>query len=153
MEATASPYLIAILLTATLTIICVAVHYEALRLISAMHPRHWSGKVNIGVMILLIILAHVLEAVLFSTGYWLGADVFGIGELKGLHDHGAAAYVYFSLETFTTQSIGDVIPMGQLRLLASVQPLVGLMLIGWSTSFTFLVMRRDWRTDELADRD
>jgi hypothetical protein len=43
--------------------------------------------------------------------------------------------------------------MGQLRLLASVQPLVGLMLIGWSTSFTFLVMRRDWRTDELADRD
>ncbi|MNL22129.1 hypothetical protein D3C87_1434580 [compost metagenome] len=90
---------------------------------------------------------------LFSSGYWLGADVFGIGELKGLHDHGVAAYVYFSLETFTTQSIGDIIPMGQLRLVASVQPLVGLMLIGWSTSFTFLVMRRDWRTDELADRD
>ncbi len=95
----------------------------------------------------------MLEAVLFSTGYWLGADVLGIGELKGMHDHGAAAYVYFSLETFTTQSIGDIIPMGQLRLVASVQPLVGLMLIGWSTSFTFLVMRRDWRTDELADRD
>lgn len=153
MENPAPLYLIAVLLTAALTILCVAVHYEALRLISSMHPRLWSGKVNIGVMILLIIVAHGLEAVVFSAGYWLGADVFGIGELRGMHDHGAIAYIYFSLETFTTQSIGDVIPVGQLRLLASVQPLVGLMLIGWSTSFTFLVMRRDWRADDLDDHD
>ncbi|WP_223277405.1 ion channel [Cupriavidus metallidurans] len=65
-----------------------------------------------------------------------------------MQEHGPAAYIYFSLETFTTQSIGDIVPIGQLRLLAAVQPLVGLILIGWSTSFTFLIMRRDWQWDD-----
>ncbi|SDD86308.1 Ion channel [Cupriavidus sp. YR651] len=152
MPDTATDYLIAIALTASLTILCVGLHYEALRLISAFHPKRLSGKVNIGAMILLIIVAHCLEAMVFSMGYWLGSDVFGIGELQGMRDHGVIAYIYFSLETFTTQSIGDIFPVGQLRLLASVQPLVGLMLIGWSTSFTFLLMRRDWRVDERDDR-
>ncbi|WP_423199252.1 MULTISPECIES: two pore domain potassium channel family protein [unclassified Cupriavidus] len=153
MPETAAHYLIAILLTTTLTVITVALHYEALRLISNVHPRHWSGKVNIGAMLVLIIIAHCVEALVFALGYWFGTSVLQIGTLKGMPDHGIAAFVYFSLETFTTQSIGDIFPVGPLRLVAAVQPLVGLMLIGWSTSFTFLLMRRDWRADELDERD
>ena len=144
-------YLIAVGLTAALTVICVALHYEALRLISSVHPKRLSGKISIGVVILLIILTHCLEAVVFSGGYWLGVEQLGIGRLTGMQQHGAAAYIYFSLETFTTQSIGDIFPVGQLRLLASVQPLVGLILIGWSTSFTFLIMRRDWQWDDYRE--
>ncbi|GAA0847214.1 MAG: potassium transporter Kef [Cupriavidus sp.] len=146
-------YLISTGLTATLTVCCVGLHYEALRLISAFHPKRLSGKFNIGGVILLIILTHCLEAVVFSVGYWLGTDILAIGRLTGMREHGALAYLYFSLETFTTQSIGDIVPQGPLRLLASVQPLVGLILIGWSTSFTFLIMRRDWRGDEMDARD
>ncbi|MGT2492638.1 ion channel [Cupriavidus basilensis] len=55
-------------------------------------------------------------------------------------------YFYFSLETFTTQSLGDISPVGATRLIASIEPLVGLILIGWSTSFTYIIMRRDWQT-------
>jgi hypothetical protein len=29
--------------------------------------------------------------------------------------------------------------------MASLEPLVGLILIGWSTSLTFVLMRRYWR--------
>jgi len=145
-------YLIAVGITAGLTVFCVGLHYEALRLISAIHPKRLSGKVNIGVVIVLIILTHCLEAIVFSGGYWLGAEQLGIGRLAGTHEHGVAAYIYFSLETFTTQSIGDILPVGQLRLLAAVQPLVGLILIGWSTSFTFLIMRRDWQWDDERER-
>ncbi len=29
--------------------------------------------------------------------------------------------------------------------MASLEPLVGLMMIGWSTSLTFVLMRRYWR--------
>lgn len=141
-------YLLAVGLTAGLTVICVGLHYEALRLISSIHPKRLSGKLNIAVMILLIILTHCIEAVIFSGGYWLGTELLGIGRLSGMQEHGPAAYIYFSLETFTTQSIGDIVPIGQLRLLAAVQPLVGLILIGWSTSFTFLIMRRDWQWDD-----
>jgi hypothetical protein len=141
-------YLIAVGLTAGLTVICVGLHYEALRLISSIHPKRLSGTLSIALVIVLIILAHCVEAVVFSGGYWLGAEWLGIGRLTGMREHGAAAYIYFSLETFTTQSVGDIVPIGQLRLLASVQPLVGLILIGWSTSFTFLIMRRDWQWDD-----
>ena len=153
MQDTTGSYLIAIAMTAVLTIITVAMHYEALRLISAIHPRRWSGKVNIGAMIVLIIAAHCVEAMMFGLGYWLGTDVFHVGSLKGMPDHGTAAYIYFSLETFTTQSIGDIFPVGPLRLVAAVEPVVGLMLIGWSTSFTFLQMRRDWRADDAGEVD
>lgn len=151
MHDTTGSYLIAIAMTVVLTVIAVALHYEALRLISSLHPRRWSSKVNIGAMIVLIIAAHCVEAMVFGFGYWVGTNVFMIGSLKGMPDHGTAAFIYFSLETFTTQSIGDIFPVGPLRLVAAVQPVVGLMLIGWSTSFTFLQMRLDWRADDLDD--
>ncbi len=141
-------YLISAALTAALTVLCVGIHYEALKLISSFHPKRLSGNLNIGAVILLIIVTHCVEAIVFSLGYWLGTHVLPIGRLSGMREHGAIAYIYFSLETFTTQSIGDIIPVGPIRLLASVQPLVGLILIGWSTSFTFLIMRRDWRGDD-----
>lgn len=153
MDETPLNYLIAVGLTASLTLLCVGIHYEALRLISEFHPKRLSGKLNIGTVIVLIILTHCLEAIVFSAGYWVGNDVLSIGKLTGMREHGAIAYIYFSLETFTTQSIGDIFPVGPLRLLASVQPLVGLILIGWSTSFTFLIMRRDWRGDEMEIND
>ncbi len=153
MPDTPANYLISVGLTAALTVLCVGIHYEALRLISSFHPKRLSGKLNIGVVILLIIVTHCVEAIVFSAGYWLGSDVLDIGQLSGMREHGAIAYIYFSLETFTTQSIGDIFPIGPLRLLASVQPLVGLILIGWSTSFTFLIMRRDWRGDEMDAHD
>lgn len=146
-------YLLSVGLTAALTVLSVAIHYEALKLISSFHPKRLSGKLNIGAVILLIILTHCLEAIVFSLGYWVGVNHLGIGQLNGMREHGAIAYIYFSLETFTTQSIGDIVPIGPLRLLASVQPLVGLILIGWSTSFTFLIMRRDWRGEEMETHD
>ncbi len=153
MDDTPVNYLISVGLTATLTVLAVGIHYEALRLISEFHPKRLSGKLNIGAVIVLIIVTHCVEAIVFSVGYWLGADVLTIGRLTGMREHGAIAYIYFSLETFTTQSIGDIFPVGPLRLLASVQPLVGLILIGWSTSFTFLIMRRDWRGEEAERHD
>jgi hypothetical protein len=36
------------------------------------------------------------------------------------------------------------VPHGQLRLLAGVEALNGLLLIGWTTSYTFLAMEKFW---------
>lgn len=146
MPATATHYVIAIGLAVLLTLVSVVIHYEALRLITSMHPRRWSGKVNIGVMIVCLIVSHFLEAMLFGAGYWLGVEVLSLGFFTGSLQMGPLVYFYFSLETFTTQSLGDIFPVGPLRLIASVEPLVGLILIGWSTSYTFLHMRRNWHT-------
>jgi hypothetical protein len=39
------------------------------------------------------------------------------------------------------------VPDGVLRLLAGVEALNGLLLIGWSASYTYLAMERFWNDD------
>ena len=138
--------LLALACVSILTVTVVAIHYEALRLLSGMNPRRWTGRVNVGVLIVCIILAHSLEAMVFAVGYWFAGHVLGLGGLTSAHPITPIVSLYFSLETFTTQSLGDIAPVGATRLLASIEPLVGLILIGWSTSFTYIIMRRDWPT-------
>lgn len=155
METSAEHYSLALLCTAVLTVTVVGIHYEALRLLSGMHPRRWSGRMNIGVLIVCIILVHCLEALVFAAGFWFADRVLGLGGLAGVavpgveaaRAPGALVYAYFALETFTTQSLGDIVPVGASRLIASIEPLVGLILIGWSTSFTYVMMRRDWELE------
>ena len=136
----------ALALTIVLSIGAVLIHYEALRLLSGERPwRPAFARLQVVSIIVGILMAHIAEASLFSLGYWLADAVLHIG---GFSDPGVlspAQYFYFSIETFTTQGVGDLYAVGPLRLVASVEPLIGLMLIGWSTSFTFLVMRRFWR--------
>ncbi|CAG2139779.1 hypothetical protein LMG31506_02166 [Cupriavidus yeoncheonensis] len=150
MESSAEHYSLALLCAAILTVTVVAIHYEALRLFSALHPKRWSGRVNIGVLIMCIILVHCLEAMVFALGFWLCDHGLGLGGLTSSREITPVVYVYFALETYTTQSLGDVYPVGASRLIASIEPLVGLILIGWSTSFTYVMMRRDWQFDEKA---
>jgi hypothetical protein len=124
----------------------VLIHYEALRLISAVSaqapltPRFKMLTVIVGV-----VAAHMIEAGVFAIAFWLGAEVLSFGHFVGHVPHDTFQYYYFALETYTTQSVGDLYPVGGLRVLASLEPLVGLILIGWSTSLTFILMRRYWR--------
>ena len=48
------------------------------------------------------------------------------------------------METYTSLGLGDIHPTGPMRLLVGLEALAGLMLIGWSSSFTYLSMRRFW---------
>jgi hypothetical protein len=52
--------------------------------------------------------------------------------------------LYFSAETFSSLEFGDITPAGPLRLIAGSETLVGLLLIGWSASYTFVAMERFW---------
>ena len=52
--------------------------------------------------------------------------------------------MYFSAETYTSLGFGDLTPNGPVRLLAGVEALNGLLLIGWSASFTYISMERFW---------
>jgi hypothetical protein len=42
---------------------------------------------------------------------------------------------YFSLATFSTLGLGDVLPETQWRILAALESLSGLLFIGWSTAY------------------
>ena len=124
----------------------VLIHYEGLRLISAIAQQApLSSRLKMLVVIMGVVAAHMIEAGVFAIGFWLGAEVFDIGRFMGQAPTNAYQYYGFALETYTTLSVGDLYPVGGLRAMASLEPLVGLILIGWSTSLTFFLMRRYWR--------
>ena len=133
--------------------IVVVVHFQALQLLSAPRGRGAAGvHAKLLTIIFGLLAAHILETAIFAFGYWAGERAFGLGSFVGARPMGTLHYFYFSLETYTTQGVGDVYATGPLRLVASLEPLVGLMLIGWSTSFTFLMMGRDWTLRARARR-
>ena len=53
-------------------------------------------------------------------------------------------YLYFSMETYTSLGLGDVVPQGIIRLLAGMEVLNGILLIGWSASFVVVAMQHIW---------
>ena len=130
-----------------MVMLTVLVHYESLRLISDrliprlhMHPRPQMMFVIFGVF-----LAHTVEVWLFTFCYLFMERDFGLGHFLGLTQHTLIDYMYFSVVTYTSLGIGDVYPEGGLRLLTGVEALTGLLMIGWSASYTYLAMERLWR--------
>jgi hypothetical protein len=70
-----------------------------------------------------------------------------VGSLAGHLEGGTLDFFYFSIATYTTLGIGDLHPSGAMRLVAGIESLNGLVLIGWSASFTYLTMEEFWGTN------
>jgi hypothetical protein len=96
------------------------------------------------VVIVAAFLAHTLEVWIFAITYFLLANHFGLGSFHGDFDGSLHDHLYFSSVTYTSLGFGDVSPIGGLRLISGVEALTGLMMIGWSASFTYLAMEKFW---------
>jgi len=121
------------------------IHYEVLRLLTAGLP---VLRIRPRLQLILVILgafcAHFLEILLYGAAYWVLASWFDIGGMGPLGPLPFSRCLYFSAETYTTLGYGDVLPHGDLRLLAGLEALNGMLLIGWTASFTFLSMEKFW---------
>lgn len=140
---------------ALLMIFTTLIHYEALRLTSAVLPRlHMRSRTKPVVVIIAAFVAHVVEIALYAVTIYVLTRWFDVGALGGEGAPSFAATAYFSAETYTSLGYGDVVPHGPLRLLAGAEALNGLLLIGWSASFIFVAMERFWNVegDEQAER-
>jgi hypothetical protein len=135
---------------AALTCLCLLVattviHYEVLRLLTACLPiLRIRPRVQLIFVILGAFCAHFLEILLYGAAYWLLATWFDIGNMGQPGPLHFSRCLYFSAETYTTLGYGDVLPHGDLRLLAGLEALNGMLLIGWTASYTFLSMERFW---------
>lgn len=123
-------------------------HYEVLRLLSAWLPAlRIEPRLRLVFVILGAFVAHFAEILLYGAAYWLLASGFHVG---GMGPPGPLPFtrcLYFSAETFTTLGYGDVLPHGDLRLLAGLEALNGMLLMGWTASYTYLSMERLWHSD------
>jgi hypothetical protein len=120
-------------------------HYEALRLLTAILPRlHMTPRARLVVVMLATFAAHALEIVLYATAMAALVRSTSAGTL-GLDGAPAwSTFLYFSAETFTSLGYGDIVPRGALRALSGVEALNGLLLIGWTASFTYVAMQHLW---------
>jgi voltage-gated potassium channel len=99
-----------------------------------------SARRRVGLLIRLfvcIVLLHLIQVGLWAVVFWRAR------ELPTLE-----TAVYFSLTTYTTIGFGDVVLGPGWRVLAGIEGLTGLVLVGWSTAFVFAVVNRmyqHWR--------
>ena len=124
------------------------VHYEAL---TGLNVRLLRLRVPVRSKLLVVIfaafIAHAMEICLYGGAYY-GLDRLGVGSLSGPGGPSVLSSLYFSAETYSSVGFGDIVPLGPMRMLAGVEALNGLLLLGWTASFTYLSMERFWRDDQ-----
>ena len=131
------------------------IHYEVLRGLHVGLPRL---RIPIRTKLLVVIfgafVAHVLEIALYAVSLLALVHFPSEGSLSGEKTITFLECVYFSAETYTSLGLGDIAPLGPVRLLAGVEALNGLLLIAWSASFTYLSMEKFWpsRSHHQPDR-
>lgn len=130
---------------ACLVVLTTAIHYEVLHGLSAMLPGlAVASRAKLLVVVFAAFLAHLAEILLYAVAIYALVRYAHLGTLGEPGRFSLDMALYFSAETYTSLGYGDVIPVGDLRLVAGVEALNGLLLIGWSASYTYIAMERFW---------
>ena len=140
--------LLAGLCALVLLVACTLIHYEALRGMNDVLPRlPMPPRIKVVLAFLGAFAAHIAEMSLFGLAiFWLAAQ-HGMGTLGGRDEPTLLNCMYFSLTTYSSLGYGDVVPTGELKLLAGSEALSGLLLIGWTAAFLYIAMERFWEHD------
>ncbi len=135
--------MLTVLICTTVSILLVVgLHYEVLTHLSEKHfKRGWPSRLLLPVGVLVVIVTHVVEVWIFALAYMLAFSIGGVGEVAGAYSYTLLDHVYFSFVNYTSLGYGDLIPIGHIRFIAGTESLVGLVLIAWSASFTYLEMQ------------
>jgi hypothetical protein len=131
--------------TVVLVVATVTLFHEMLRLAS----NHLSDlpippRARIIVVVLASFPGHTVAVWTCAAAYWLFAVRWSVPSFAGVPVDGFLDCLYFSVVTYTSLGFGDHVPVFHARLIAEVEALNGLLLIGWSAFFTYLAMERHW---------
>ena len=138
--------LYASLVSLGMVLVTVTLHYWTLYGLSEFLKR-WKQRFRGEILFVVIAMfgAHMVEITLYGWVYLLLDNNDTAMSIGGAVDGSFLDHLYFSAACYTSLGLGDLFPMGTLRLIAGVEALNGLILITWSASFAFLVMQRRWR--------
>ena len=90
--------------------------------------------------------SHSLQVAIFAGAYLVMHSGLGLGTFGGQFNERFISFWHFSIETYTSLGMGDIFPLGPLRMLAGIEALTGLLMISWTASFTYLEMARYWNS-------
>jgi len=126
-------------------------HYEVLRGLHLGLPKlRIPSRTKLLVTILAAFVAHMVEIGLYAVTLFALIRYMGVGNLGTQNEASFLECLYFSAETYTSLGLGDIAPLGPIRLLAGAASLNGLLLIAWSASFIYLAMERFWTSGSRA---
>jgi hypothetical protein len=126
--------------------LAVLIHFEALNLLSIIVPRlHIERRLRVLFALFGALIAHVTEIWMFAFAYFFLIKSGYYGTLQGDFNNTVMDCSYFSFTTYTSLGYGDVNPKGQIRFLAGLEALTGLVLIAWTASFMFFEMQKLWK--------
>ena len=126
----------------------VVIHYKALLFAGVLLP--WlpiRPQQRVLVVIAVCLTSHVLQIVLYAAAYATLYALPDFGTIMGEFEPTALDFFYFSLTSYTTLGIGEVYPIGPLRLIAGLESLNGFLSITWSASFTYMTMQPAWQSE------
>lgn len=139
--------LVTVAVAAGLVTLCFFLHLSVLqRLATLIYNREAELKHPLLIVLFSVFAAHLIEVVFYALGLAL-LDHAGRGSLQGAIVRGPGWFTdhfYFSIAAYTTLGLGDIVPSGDIRILAGIESLNGLVLVSWSASFTYLIMERLW---------
>jgi hypothetical protein len=128
-----------------LVVSTILVLYEVLRVTSAhLSELPLPPRLRIIVVVLAGFVGHTAAVWIYAFAYWILALKLENGGFIGPPVATFQDCLYFSVVTYTSLGFGDLLPASHLRLVAGVEALNGLLLIGWTASFTYLAMERYW---------
>lgn len=138
-----------VLACAILIALTVLIHYEVLSALNSKLPvLNIPGRTKLLVVIFMAFIGHALEMAIYGITLFGLIKYMDVGSLSGPAGFSLVNCLYFSAETYTSLGFGDLTPIGPIRLVAGVEALNGLLLIGWSASYTYIAMERFWRPAE-----
>lgn len=146
--------IVLVLTTVILITICINIHLMMLKIIMyfrkkipGITTRHIVGDV------LLMILTHSLEIIVFAAGMYALEHSGYYGHIVTSGEGLFGEFVYLSAITYTTLGFGDVTPVGPLRFLTGVESLTGLALSSWTASVIFVGVLRFSTQNEKGKTD
>jgi hypothetical protein len=144
------PLLIAVVLATVSVFATTALHYETIHRLD-LYARTRPAYPTLYGVITALILLHMAEIGLYAVLFALADGPLALGDFKGAGVMGPMDDIYFAAEAYASLGYGDVTPTGEMRLIASVAPLNGILLLAWSGSFLFALVQH-WRGKDAADR-
>ncbi|MCB1668694.1 MAG: two pore domain potassium channel family protein [Pseudomonadales bacterium] len=138
-----------IVINSFLVFITVYIHYEVLSRLSIVLPKiPCLPRFRVAIGMLGAICAHVLEVWIYAAAYYFMTSDGNYGHLVESSSANRVESLldcaYFSFTTYSSLGYGDVVPFNNLRFVAGLEALIGLVMITWSASFMYLEMARFW---------
>ena len=126
--------------------VTIFIHAEGLKVIRmGIGRRPIEERLRLVIVVSAAVLLHLAEIGFYAFVMWLLNAVIDVGDIVGAREFSSMDYFYYSAETFTALGSGDLSATGGLRLIASIEPLNGLVLIAWTGAFTYWAMGHYWK--------